>query len=234
MKRLLLAFLLAAALLGLLAAPALATSVPTVRPALATAYVIAYGDGSWLEVTDLNAPAGVAHWAYDEKGRYVLDPIPANYDIVMDMGWTGMPLGQVQSASEKFLIRISIPEAGIDMSFDQGKAFWTGATLWDDFWVALMGPLTAFNPLSGLQAYCNHWWCPLTGNKGIAGNLTSDTKLPRGTYTVYYAESILQPMTGLDLVYDDEGTPLTTPYHATPPGGGAADPYTFTVGRPVK
>ena len=228
MKKFLLVLLLAAALLCLLAASAFAAPVPTVRGSLRTAYVIAYFDGSWLEITDSNAPAGVAHWAYDEEGNYILDPIPANYDVVMDMGWNGMPLGQVQSASSKFLIDITIPEAGVDMSGDEGLAYWTGATLWDDYWVNLLNPLVAFNPRSRLQAYCNHWWCPLTGDKGIATNLTADKKLREGTYTVHYAETVLGPITGLD--YAEEGQ--KTPYHATP-GTNVSDPYTFVVGPPV-
>ena len=76
MKRLLLVFLLAAAFLGLLAAPALAG----LRASLKTAYVVPKTGGVWLEVQgDVNAPTLLVH----PPGSLGW-PIPANYDVIID------------------------------------------------------------------------------------------------------------------------------------------------------
>ena len=72
---------------------------------------------------------------------------------------------------------------------------------------------------------------PLTDTsweQGLATNLTAEKKLPQGTYTVYYEETIQGPLTGLDCIYDGQ----KTPYQAEP-GSNVAAPYTFTVGPPV-
>jgi hypothetical protein len=63
-KRLLLVLALAAALLGLLAAPAFAgpPSATGYHMPEKTAYSFAYGDGSWFEVTDVAAGVFVGHW----------------------------------------------------------------------------------------------------------------------------------------------------------------------------
>ena len=109
MKRLLLVLVLAVALLGLLAAPALAAKpADSFRLAEKTAYIFAYGDGSWFEVTNVADPSTfVGHWVtYDDNGNFVApaDPIPANYDVVMQVSIKFIPRGQVQTLPKKFLI----------------------------------------------------------------------------------------------------------------------------------
>ena len=237
MKKLLLLAVLAAAVLGLLAAPALATTLdPGFRLSEKTAYIFAYNDGSWFEVTDVAAGTFVGHWVvYDDlTGDLVApaDPIPANYDVVMQVSWKLIPRGQVQTLPKKFLIKLSIPEAGVDLSYEQSKAFWT-LHPWDQYWVDAVMPIPAFNPHIGAQPYANTWLAPLTGDKGLATNLT-DKKLPQGTYTVHYMERVVRPFTSIELVWDDQGNPSTTqkPTHAKP---YTSDPvvFTFTVGPPV-
>jgi hypothetical protein len=239
MKKFLLVLVLAVALLGLLAAPAFAGSVPTARVSFDTAYIFGYGGGTWCEAGgDVNSPYTVWHFAtYDDNDNLVkpADRIPANYDVVMDGGFGTYSLGLVQSISGEWLIQLSIPTVGVNLSYAQSKAYWTGPTQWDEYWVGLLGPFPpAFNPSLGAQGYCNHWWVPLTGNKGIATNLTVDNKLPKGSYTVYYTETWAHTYTCLDMAWDDMGNPLTTPYHIPPGGPYVANPFTFTIGRPVK
>lgn len=201
-------------------------SVPTVRASSKTAYVVAYDGGFWFEAGgDVDAPTAVGH----DAGT----PIPADYDVVIATGWIGTSLDQLKNASQE--IKMRIPQAGIDMSHDRGTggatdsgAFGSGPTLYDQYWVNLLFPITGFRPQSGAQVYAVHWGVPLTGGELLAANLTADGKLPEGTYTVYYEETIPQPMTGLDGIYDGQ----KTPYHPEP-GTNVTAPYTFTVGPPV-
>ena len=124
----------------------------------------------------------------------------------------------------------------MNLSYAQSKAYWTGPYLWDEYWVDATGvPVLAFNPHIGAQPYANRWLPPLTGDKGLATSLTADKKLPEGTYTVNYTESVVRPFTSLELVYDDQGDPSSTqmPTHMKPPYTSDLVVYTFTVGPPV-
>ena len=230
MKRLLLVAVLAAAALGLLAAPALAkTPDPDFRLSEGTAYIFSYGDGSWFEVPDVAAGTFVGHWVtYDDYGNFVApaDPIPADYDIVMQVSWKLIPRGQVQTLTRKFLISMSIPEAGVALSYQQAKAYWN-LHPWDGYWANNVLAIPAFNPHIGAQPWANTWLAPLTGESGLADNLTADMKLPPGTYTVNYTERVARPFTTIELVWDDEGNPLWGPTHAE----RATNPveFTFTV-----
>jgi hypothetical protein len=242
MKRFLLVFLLAAALLGLLAAPAFAEApwAPTFRLPVNTAYVFTYLGGSWFSATgDPSAPTLVAHWTtFDDNDNIVkpADPIPANYDICMQLSWKGLDYGLIQKLPTDYLLTLSIPQLGVDLSRDAAKAYWTGPYLWDQYWVDATGiPILGFNPNIGAQPYANRWLPPLTGDKGIATmNLTTDKKLAQGIYHVNYSESVVQSFTNLELMYDDQGDPLPTqkPTHTMP---YTSDPvvFTFTVGPPV-
>jgi hypothetical protein len=153
-------------------------SVPTVRASSKTAYVVAYDGGFWFEASgDVNAPTAVGH----DAGT----PIPADYDVVIATGWIGTSLDQLKNVKEN--IKMRIPEAGMDMSYDRGtggtsdsKAFGSGPTLYDQYWVDLLFPITGFRPQSGAQVYAVHWDVPLTGGELLAANLTADGKLPRG------------------------------------------------------
>ena len=245
MKRLLIVVVLAAALLAVLAAPALATrSDANWRPALQTAYVFTYNGGSWFEGTgDPSAPTIIGHWAdwagSDEEGYWVpgtADPIPANYDVVMQVSIKFIPRGQVQNLAKKFLISLSIQEAGVDLSYQQSKAYWN-LHIWDQYWVdATDMPILAFNPHIGAQPYANTWLAPLTGDKGIATmNLTTDKKLAQGTYTVNYTESVVKPFTTLEIAWDDEGNPAPPTWEWTHVRPYTSDlvVFTFTVGLPV-
>ena len=112
------------------------------------------------------------------------------------------------------------------MTYDRGTggrsdstAYEGGATLYDAYWVTLLFPVTGFKPPGGTQVYASHWWVPLTD---------PPEKLPQGTYTVYFEETIRGPMTGLDGIYDGP----EAPYHPEP-GTNVTAPYTFTVGPPA-
>jgi hypothetical protein len=239
MKRLLLVCVLATALLCLLAAPALAaTPGADFRLSEKTAYIFSYGDGSWFEVKDVADPLSfVGHWTtYDDDGNFVApaDPIPANFDIVMQVSIKFIPRGQVQNLPKKFLISLSIPEAGVDLSYQQSKAYWN-LHIWDQYWVdATDMPILAFNPHIGAQPWANTWLAPLTGDKGLATNLV-DQKLPPGTYTVNYTESVVQPFTTLEIAWDDEGNPVPPTWEWTHVRPYTSDlvVFTFTVGLPV-
>jgi len=238
MKRLLIAVVLAAALLGLVAAPALATRpIADFRLDANTAYVFTYNGGSWFETTDVADPnAFVIHWAdFDEAaGDWVVgtaDPIPADHDVVMQLSNKFIPRGQVQNLPKKFLISLSIPEAGVDLSYQDSKAYWN-LHLWDQFWVDATFAITGFNPHIGARAYADTWLAPLTGENGLADNLTADLKLPPGTYTVNYTESVVKPFTDLELWYDDQGNPLWGPIHVKPYTSDTLV-CTFTVAPPV-
>ena len=205
MKRLILVCVLAIAALGLLATPALATTPdPDFRLAERTAYIFAYGDGSWAEVKDAADPFSfVGHWTtYDDDGNLVApaDPIPADYDVVMQLSIKFIPRGQVQNLAKKFVISLSIPEAGVDMSYQQSKAYWN-LHPWDQYWVDATGvpSHSAFNPKHrGISPTPTAWLAPLTGPSGLATDLTAEKKLPPGTYTVNYTERVLRPFTTLE------------------------------------
>lgn len=233
MKRLLLILAFAVACLALLAAPAFASApwAPAFRLAPQTAYIFAYGDGSWFEVCGADLVAE-PHWAlYDEYGVLVApaDPIPADYDVVMQLSWKGYNYGLVKKLPTALEVRLSIPEADVDLSYEQAKAYWTGPFIWDLYWVENAGPIPAFNPRIGANVYANRWLLPLTGDKGLATNLV-DGRLPAGTYTVSYAERFVKTYTGLEQwLWDDEGNPLgTKPWHAKP-GDESTVEFTFTV-----
>jgi hypothetical protein len=230
MKRLLLVAALAAALLGLLAAPALATTpAGDFRLAERTAYIFAYGDGSWFEVKDVADPFSfVGHWALwnDDYTAIVKPacPIPANYDVVMQVSLKLINLGQVQNVANKWLISLRIPEAGVDLSTEQAKAYWHLHT-WDQYWVDATGyQPVGFNPSIGALPYANTWLAPLTGTDGLATVLVGG-KLPRGTYHVIYAETYLQPTVDLEII-DQWG-----PTHFGK--GSMPVEFTFKVGAPV-
>ena len=233
MKTLLLVAVLAAAVLGLPAAPALAaTPGADFRLSEQTAYIFSYYDGSWFEVKDVADPFSfVGHWTtYDDQGNFVApaDPIPAYYDIVMQVSIKFIPRGQVQNLTKKFLISLSIPEAGVDLSYAQSKAYWN-LHPWDQYWVEATGALiSGFNPRIGAQPWANTWLAPLTGENGVADNLTADMKLPPGTYTVNYTERVVRPFTDLEIWYDDQGNPLWGPIHVKPYTSDLVV-FTFTV-----
>jgi hypothetical protein len=202
--------------------------IPTVRAPAQTAFVVADDDGFWFEVAgDANAPTAVGH----EAGT----PIPADYDVAMATGWRGTSLDQFETEHR---IKMRIPEAGIDMTYDRGtggkadsKAYGGGATLYDAYWVRLLLPLSGFKPSSGTQVYASHWWVPLTDTEwesGSATNLTADGKLPQGTYTVYYEETVQESTPGLVGVYDG---PKTT--RDAERGTTVTASFTFTVGPPA-
>lgn len=234
MKRFLLAFLITAALLGLLAVPAFAEAPwkPVWRPALKTAYVIAYADGSWFEAVGEDLTL-VGHWTvYDDNGNLVepAPPIPADYDVVMQVSWKTLTYGLVKTFPLRYQLKVRIPEAGVDLSYEQAEAFWgTDVFIWDDYWVANLFPIPGFNPHIGAKVYANRWLPPLTGDKSIATkNLTADKKLAPGTYTVYFTENLVHTAAFLDIWFDGQ----KSPFIAHPEGENVVPPFTFTVAGP--
>ncbi|MCX6363241.1 MAG: hypothetical protein NTW58_03555, partial [Actinobacteria bacterium] len=206
MKKSLIVFILVAALLAVLAAPALAVgSDANWRPALQTAYVFTYNGGSWFESTNVADPnAFVIHWAAtDEDDNWIVGSaahIPANYDVVMQLSWKEIGYWAVAAFSDAVLIDLSIPDAGVQLSKRQCMAFWTGPILWDKYWEVATGlVLVPYDPRLKLKTYANRFLVPLTGTKGIATNLTADKKLRPGTYTVYYTETWVLPVLVLSL-----------------------------------
>ena len=240
MRRLLIVFVLAVAMLAVLAAPALATmSHANWRPALKTAYVFTYNGGSWFEGTgDPGAPTLIGHWAdwagSDEEGDWVpgtADPIPANYDVVMQLSWKEIGYWEVAAFSDAVLLDLRIPEAGVRLSKRQSMAFWIGTRLWDKYWEDATGlVLVPYDPRLKLKAYHNTWLAPLTGKNGIATNLTAKKKLPQGIYTVYYTETSVLPVIVLSL----QDPPQDKPVIIWPTGPNVNPPFTFTVGPQVR
>ena len=155
MKKLLLVIVLAVACFALLAMPALASSpsAPEFRLQANTAYVFAYLDGSWFEIVGPDLTA-VPHWAtYDRRGNLRgTDPIPATYDIVMQESWKGYSYGLVQKLPTVFEVKLSIPEAGVDLSYAQAKAYWTGPFIWDAYGSKTRARYQLSIPVSGLRS----------------------------------------------------------------------------------
>jgi len=235
MKRVLLAFVLTVALLGLLAAPVLAgpPSATGFRLDTQTAYVFAYLDGSWFEVVGEGDEAvAVGHWvSYDDEGNFLApaDPIPADYDVVMQVSWKTLSYGLMKTFPLRYQLKMRIPEAGVDLSYEQADAYWTGPFLWDDYWVANAGPIPAFNPHIGAKVYANRWLPSLTGDRSIATmNLTVDKKLLPGTYTVYFTENLVRTAAFLDVWFDGQ----KSPFIARPEGENVVPPFTFTIAGP--
>jgi hypothetical protein len=216
MKRLLLTFVLAAVLLGVLAAPAFAA----LRPSVNTAYVVPKL-GVWLEVKgDVNVPV--------KYGHPLSFPIPANYDVIIDVPWRGVALGLVQTVPLALKYEVSIPAAGLVMSQDQAMAYWSGAVLWDKYWSTLLNAMIpAFNPSIRAKPYANHWWGAVTGGASVATNLMPDKKLAQGSYAGVLTETVLRTITDLKL----NTVGQTTPVKVEP--GTAAYPFTFIVGPSV-
>jgi len=216
MKRFLLALLLAVSVLGVLAAPAFAD----LRPSVDTAYVVPKM-GVWLEIKgDVNVPV--------KYGHPLSYPIPANYDVMIDVPWRGITYGLVNTVPLALKFQVSIPAAGLDMSQAQAMAYWSGAVLWDQYWKDLLGTtIPAFNSSIGAKAYANHWWGAVTGASSVATKLTADKKLAQGTYSGLLTETVLRTI--IDLKLNTAGQ--TTPVKVLP--GTASYPFTFVVGPAV-
>jgi hypothetical protein len=203
MKRLLLVLVLAAAVLGVLAAPAFAA----LRPSVNTAYVVPM-KGVWLEIKgDVNVPV--------KYGHPLSYPIPANYDVVIDVPWRGINYGLVNTV--------------LDMSQVDAMRYWSGAVLWDEYWSTLLATgIPAFNPNIGAKPYANHWWGAVTGPTSVATGLTPDKKLAVGVYSATLTLTVLRTINDLTLTLVDQ----TTPTKMDP--GTASVPFTFIVGPPVQ
>ncbi len=217
---LILAFVVAVVLvLLLLPSTTLASApwAPDFRLQEDTAYIFAYGDGSWGEVTDVAAGTFVFHWAtYDDDGNQTAPapPIPHDFDIVMQESWKGWTFGLMKTLPTVFEIQLSIPGV-VDVSYEQAKAYWTGPFLFDQYWVngVAGGEIWyAFNPSIAADIYANRWLLPLG-------------KLTRGTYTVSYAERWVKEWTGMD---PDYGRTHGGPWHARAGDGGSTS-FTFRV-----
>lgn len=216
MKRLLIALLLALTVLGVLAAPAFAD----LRPSVDTAYVVPM-KGIWLEVKgDVNVPV--------KYGHQLSVPIPANYDVIIDVPWRGVTYGLVQTVPLALKYEVSIPAAGLAMSQAQAMAYWSGAVLWDEYWSTLLATgIPAFNPNIGAKPYANHWWGAVTGATSVATGLTPEKKLAEGAYAGVLAQTVLRTINDLTLATEGQKTPVK---HAP---GSVSIPFTFIVGPPA-
>ena len=133
MRRLLLILVLAAACLALLATPALAyQSPPTYEPG--TAYVPLraelWGDNFWFE--------------FDGDGNLDMHdadatPIPHDYDICLQLGFTSPTRGQVENIPKSILYTLTLDGPGYHWSSDtaSSKELWSTMFSW--------GPGSAFN-----------------------------------------------------------------------------------------
>jgi hypothetical protein len=221
MKRSLLVLLLAAVVLGTLAAPAVAAPAPALKAPFHAAFIVPNKMGGlWLEATgDVNAPTLVPH----APGA----PIPADYDVYLDSPWRSITLGLAQTVPSALLYQVHIDGLGVDVSPTEAMKYWSGPVLWDAYWSGLLGPIPAFNATIGAAAYANHWWLPLTGETSVAtANLTAGKKLVAGTYAGTYTEIVTRTITDLKLLTPDQTTPVkrlpgTTPFE-----------FTFTVAAP--
>lgn len=216
MKRFLIALLLALTVLGVLAAPAFAD----LRPSVDTAYIVPM-KGVWLEVKgDPNVPV--------KYGHPLSYPIPANYDVVVDVPWRGVNYGLVQTVPLALKYEVSIPAAGLAMSQQQAMAYWSGAVLWDEYWSTLLATgIPAFNPNIGAKPYANHWWGAVTGSTSVATGLTPEGKLAQGMYGGVLTQTVLRTINDLTLATEGQTTPVK---HAP---GSVSIPFTFIVGPPA-
>jgi hypothetical protein len=224
MKRFLLAFLLVTVCLAVLAAPAFAD----LRPSVDTAYVVPM-KGVWLEVKgDVNVPV--------KYGHPLSYPIPANYDVVIDVPWRGINYGLVTTVPLALKYTLQIPAAGspgegsiLKMTEDRAMRYWSGAVLWDEYWSALLATgIPAFNPNIGAKPYANHWWGAVTGPTSFTTGLTPDGKLAPGVYTATLTLRVLRTITDLTLTSVGQTTPTKMA-----PGTAPPVPFTFVVGPPA-
>lgn len=213
--------LIAAAVLGILAAPACAAPAPALKAPFHAAFIVPNKMGGlWLEATgDVNAPTLVPHL----PGT----PIPADYDVYLDSPLRSITLGLAQTVPSALLYTVKIDGLGVDVSTDEAMAYWSGPVLWDDYWSGLLGPIPAFNASVEAPAYANHWWLPLTGEASVAtANLTAGKKIQTGTYAGVYTETVTRTIT--DLTSTSAGQ--TTPAKRQP--GSTSWDFTFTVAAP--
>lgn len=189
-----------------------------------TAFVLAYGGGAWFEATgDEAAPRGVFH----DPGT----PIPSGYAVALATGWAGPTLKELEHGTD---IRVRIPEAGVDLSYDRGTdgrvdsaAYWSGPVYYDRVWRDFLAPVADYEPPAGTPVYANHWWVGLSDTvweKGLARELTADGRLPAGTYTVSFEDVVPEKGAGLSCIYDGPQTP-----YDPAPGPQVTAPFTFTV-----
>ena len=193
MRRFLLVFLLAAIVLGILAAPAFAAPAPSLQAPFHAAFIVPNKMGGvWLEATgDVNAPTLVPHLAgHAHPGR--LRRLPR-------LAVAQHHPGPLPDGSSALLYQVKIDGLGVDVSPAEAMAYWSGPVLWDAYWSGLLGPIPAFNASIGAPAYANHWWLPLTGDASVATvNLTAGKKLAPGTtYAGVYTEIVTRTITDL-------------------------------------
>jgi hypothetical protein len=185
--------------------------------------------GVWLEIKgDVNVPV--------KYGHPLSYPIPANYDVVIDVPWRGINYGLVNTVPLALKYEVSIPAVGspaegsiLDMSQVDAMRYWSGAVLWDEYWSTLLATgIPAFNPNIGAKPYANHWWGAVTGPTSVATGLTPDKKLAVGVYSATLTLTVLRTINDLTLTLVDQ----TTPTKMDP--GTASVPFTFIVGPPVQ
>lgn len=197
MKRLLIAFLFTVALLGLLAAPAVAGKhVPTVRPPVGVPIIWALDGGWWYEYSGVTGTIDdvIAQQASERTGRdrrwFV--PVPANTLIRASCGWVGIDYGAVSNCANQIDTTVVITgPGGFSRTFtpEQVKPYWTGPFLYDQYWTDAGGPPPApFNPAIGAAAYRNELFLPL-GSFPTAGwylfSMTVEQVLPVNDLTAY-------------------------------------------------
>ena len=192
MKRLMLVFVLAAALLGLLAAPALAANPQSLRPPVATP-MFWYGGWYWeYSPVDGDPLQDVSWWqAYDSLDLESYKPVSKNDGFVVFGLMAGVNYGTMKNMPKIFPCTVDVwgPDDPTHLWRHFSPAVvarsWTGPYLWDEWWSAFLAPNAPFNPKIGAGVYGNALQLPV-------GPFT-DT----GTYHVDVSYDQPRPLTDL-------------------------------------
>jgi hypothetical protein len=220
MKRLMLTFALAVAVLGILASPVLAgPTAPTSYPPTNIPIMLpAFGDGVWgfspsLSVSDISLYQACV------RGRD-FKPIPVGTGVIVCMGWLGSIYGQVANVPHIVATTIDITGPyGYHRHFEPADTapYWTGVHAWDEWWTEWLGgpPPELINPACQAGVFWNHLYVPV------------DAFPAAGVYHLSLTQVLMQP--GIDLIpwMEDQSGPL----HLTSEFVDWGTEFDFVVGR---
>lgn len=220
MKRLLLILMLAVALSGLLAAPALAgpTAPRSYPPMNIPVIVPPFGDGVWVYGTSLSM-SDISIYQAVQRGKD-FKPLPVGSDVIVCMGWLGSVYGQVSNVPNVVATTIDIAGPyGYHSHFDPADTapYWTGVHAWDEWWTEWLGgpPPELVNPACRAGVFWNHLYVPVDAFPGA------------GVYHLSISQVQLLP--GIDLIpwMEDQSGPL----HLTADFVNWGTEFDFSVGK---
>jgi len=163
MKKLLLVFVLAAALVGLLATTALA------QPVLQDGAYVALQDGSWYQVT-----GGEQVASYD-PGM----PIPGGQSVWLFSAWAAFGLGHLQGIGNAIVYKVSIDGTPVVATKAASKALW-------GLPYPSRGSGPPFNPQARVKPWVVLWLYPVAlgpGTYEVAGTETYTHPLTNLAFT---------------------------------------------------